>query len=144
MFCRIQNSVCSNQVFDNIHSFVLKLTKFSLKSIEAGLKFPQAQLKEKEARIKYLETNIKTQEERGKSTTNDLYIKMIEFAELELIEIMSRLKFEKVRGETLQSHIKDIEAYAKHYGKTQAELRKIYLKFDKVVDEKNIVVPMLL
>jgi hypothetical protein len=118
---------------------VLKLTKSSLKSIEAGHKYAQAQLKEKEARIKYLETNIKTQEEREKSTTNDLYIKRLEFAELELIEIMSRLKFEKVRGETAQARINDVETYAKHYGKAYTELRKTYLKFDKVVDEKNFV-----
>ncbi|MDR2251382.1 MAG: hypothetical protein LBD98_00895 [Endomicrobium sp.] len=79
---------------------VLKLTKSSLKSIEAGIKFTQAQLKENEVKIKYLETNIKTQEDREKSDTNDLYIRNIELADLELIEIMSKLKFEKKRGET--------------------------------------------
>ncbi|MDR2818150.1 MAG: hypothetical protein LBB37_01745 [Endomicrobium sp.] len=118
---------------------VLKLTKSSLKSIEAGHKYAQAQLKEKEARIKYLETNIKTQEEREKSTINDLYIKSIELADLELIEIMSRLEFEKARGETAQARINDVEACAKYFCKPMAELRKTYLKFEKVVDEKNFV-----
>ncbi|MDR1103735.1 MAG: hypothetical protein LBK92_00005, partial [Endomicrobium sp.] len=114
-------------------------TKSSLKSIEAGNKHTQARLKENEAKIKYLEAAIKTQEEREKSPTNDLHIISIELAELELIEIMSRLKFEKVRGETVRAYIKDVEAYAKHYCKPAAELRKIYLKFDKVVDKKNFI-----
>jgi hypothetical protein len=52
---------------------------------------------------------------------------------------MSKLKFEKVRGETVQAHIKDVEAYAKHCCKTKAELRKTYLKFDKLIDEKNFI-----
>ncbi|MDR2351141.1 MAG: hypothetical protein LBD56_00455 [Endomicrobium sp.] len=118
---------------------VLKLTNSSFKSIEAGNKHLQARLKENEVKIKYLKACIKTQEEREKSTTNDLYIKMIEFAELELIEIMSRLKFEKMRGETAQARINDVEACAKHLCKPMAELRKTYLKFDKVVDEKNFI-----
>jgi chromosome segregation ATPase len=117
----------------------LKVTKSSLKSLEAGNKHTQARLKENEAKIKYLEAAIKTQEEREKSTTNDLYIRAIELAELELTEIMSRLNFEKVRGEAVQAHIKDVEACAKHFCKPTAELRKIYLKFDKVVDKKNFV-----
>jgi hypothetical protein len=118
---------------------VLKLTKSSFKSLEAGHKYLQARLKENEVKIKYLEAGIKTQEEREKSTTNDLYIKMIEFADLELIGIMSKLKLEKVREETVQAHIKDIEACAKHLCKPMAELRKTYLKFGKVVDEKNFI-----
>jgi len=118
---------------------VLKFTKSSFKSLEAGHKHIQARLKENEVKIKYLEAFIKTQEEREKSTTKDLYIKSIELAELELIEIMSRLKFEKAQGETAQARINDVEACAKYFCKPMAELRKTYLKFDKVVDEKNFV-----
>lgn len=58
---------------------------------------------------------------------------------MELIEIMSRLKFEKAQGETAQARINDVEACAKYFCKPMAELRKTYLKFDKVVDEKNFV-----
>jgi hypothetical protein len=52
---------------------------------------------------------------------------------------MARLKFEKVRGETTQARIKDVESCAKHYWKPEAELRKIYLKFDKAVDKKKFI-----
>jgi hypothetical protein len=118
---------------------VLKLTKSSLKSIEAGDKCLQARIKENEAKIKYLEAAVKTQEERKKSATTDSYIRSIDLAELELIEIMLRLKFEKMRGEAVRSHIRDVEACAKYYCKPAAELRKTYLKFDKVIDKKNFI-----
>ncbi|MDR0399305.1 MAG: hypothetical protein LBH33_05915 [Endomicrobium sp.] len=119
---------------------VLKFTKSSSKVIEAGNKCLQVRIKENEAKIKYLEATIKTQEEREKSTAKDSsYIRSIEVADLELIETMSRLKFEKVRGEAAQARINEVEACVKYFCKPMTELRKTYLKFEKVVDEKNFI-----
>jgi hypothetical protein len=118
---------------------VLKLTKSSSKIIEAGNKCLQVRIKENEAKIKYLEAFIKTQEERKKSITKDSYLKSIEVAELELVEMMSKLKFEKVREETARSRINEVEACVKYFCKPMAELRKTYLKFEKIVDEENFI-----
>jgi peptidoglycan hydrolase CwlO-like protein len=118
---------------------VLKLTKSSSKIIETGNKCFQVRIKENEAKIKYLKTNIKTEEEREKSATKDSYIKSIEVAELQLVEMMSMLKFEKVREEAARSRINEVEACVKYFCKPMTELRKTYLKFDKVVDEKNFM-----
>jgi hypothetical protein len=118
---------------------VLKLTKSSSKIIETGNKCLQVRIKENEAKIKYLKTNIKTEEEREKSAAKDSYIKSIEVAELQLVEMMSKLKFEKVREEVARSRTNEVEACAKYFCKPMTELRKTYLKFDKVVDKKNFI-----
>jgi hypothetical protein len=52
---------------------------------------------------------------------------------------MSKLELDKAREETILMQIKDIKTCAKTYYKSKAKLRKIYLKFDKVIDKKNFV-----
>jgi hypothetical protein len=122
---------------------LIESTKSSVKLSEVNVKAIEVKTKEKEANIRYFKNIVEGCEKENeiRKNTNDslthIYNINIELAELAVKEAMLKLKLKHMRRETVQAEIKKQQAVVE-YLKTEHKLRNIYLKFNKVLDEKNL------
>ena len=117
-------------------------TKSQIKVCETIVKTYHAKIKEKDAYSKFFESCIeideKADEIRKNTTSSDSYIYTtnIELAEIRAKKAMLRLKLKHAQAERKQVEIKEAQAKAE-FSKIDTEFCKTFLKFNKVIDEKN-------
>jgi hypothetical protein len=122
---------------------LIKRTKSLIKVDEATIKIKQAKIKEIEANIKYFENIIETGKKSReiKKNTNPLYSYFhntnIEIAELMVKRAALILKLEQARRNTAYVRIKEAQTGAE-FCKMAHKFCETLLKFNKVVDEKNL------
>jgi hypothetical protein len=125
---------------------MIKYRKAQVKFNEARAKAREAKIKEKEAYIKYLEIDVEMGGEVEKiiKNTNDsdrIFYNInthIEFAKLCDKLAKSELKFKQVKSKRLQAETRQAQAHIK-FCKTEHKFYNTCLKFNKVIDEKNLM-----
>ncbi|MDR1244815.1 MAG: hypothetical protein LBJ98_02425 [Endomicrobium sp.] len=124
---------------------MIKYSKAVVKLNEARIKAIDAKIKEKEAYIEWIEFDVemlKKVEETIKNTDDfarSLYNTNtnIEFAELGYKQTKLELKLKQVRRKRVQLEIQQAQTHAESC-KNEHKFYKTILKFEKVIDEKNL------
>jgi hypothetical protein len=128
----------------NVAKCLTKRNKVLVKVNEATIKVRCAKIKEKVAKVKYLKNIIETGEKFDKISkgTNNSYDYIcntnIEICKLKVKRAMLILNLEQSRKKTVQARIKEAQTGAE-FSKIQYKFCKTFFKFNKIVDEKNLM-----